>query len=662
MKPSDFVSTSGQKQDMSQSLLQTEMTDAVNSGIVGRADKSEKSLKSGLYSVGKKASTGGATSAALAAVTKSHGGRKDSTSTAIKNNVINGALSDSELEGADTVYYGGKGTYRAVRGIQKRIGARASTDGKPTTEKIQVKRQLKNALKGTSVNAAREAISGTELEGADTVYYGGKGTYRAVRGIQKRMAGKDALSSKKSLGKLSEKKSQSKSMDTLEAKRKAQAKGYFKKTVYDTAEKVKAAAVAEKTIGGKVLVSKGGSGLLMSVAPIILPVLIIAMLVIILFLGILGGIAGDDAQKKASLDGMPSWVTYDLVLSCLKAHEEYGYPPSALLGQMMIENGTSDEGSDLGRLYHNYGGVKYFGTIDGLITGSVSMLTTEYINGRPVQMYCNFAVFASDAAYMKYRCEYLYKQPNYTSVPNFQKAIDEKNSELFLKALGEGGYYTASTDSYVAQYRSICEAYPLVPRLDSMTSEEFENGFGNAFYPGGGQDYASAEQWQKDIVNACISPVILSRRWREGLSCPKLLRVASMRESHLRQDAAPPFIDGKNCSPRIIMPKLEPLTICNAPEEAEVRRPSAPMVNGMTVGTVTVRLESSALTVTVVVLFVAAKAAAGVPIAVASIAAAMIPAMPFLNLGMSCPFLPIRGVYPLAGPSREITAIQMRRW
>ncbi len=503
MKPSDFVSTSGQKQDMSQSLLQTEMTDAVNSGIVGRADKSEKSLKSGLYSVGKKASTGGATSAALAAVTKSHGGRKDSTSTAIKNNVINGALSDSELEGADTVYYGGKGTYRAVRGIQKRIGARASTDGKPTTEKIQVKRQLKNALKGTSVNAAREAISGTELEGADTVYYGGKGTYRAVRGIQKRIAGKDALSSKKSLGKLSEKKSQSKSMDTLEAKRKAQAKGYFKKTVYDTAEKVKAAAVAEKTIGGKVLVSKGGSGLLMSVAPIILPALIIAMLVIILFLGILGGIAGDDAQKKASLDGMPSWVTYDLVLSCLKAHEEYGYPPSALLGQMMIENGTSDEGSDLGRLYHNYGGVKYFGTIDGLITGSVSMLTTEYINGRPVQMYCNFAVFASDAAYMKYRCEYLYKQPNYTSVPNFQKAIDEKNSELFLKALGEGGYYTASTDSYVAQYRSICEAYPLVPRLDSMTSEEFENGFGNAFYPGGGQDYASAEQWQKDIVNAC---------------------------------------------------------------------------------------------------------------------------------------------------------------
>ena len=39
MKPSDFVSTSGQKQDMSQSLLQTEMTDAGNTGIVDRAAK-----------------------------------------------------------------------------------------------------------------------------------------------------------------------------------------------------------------------------------------------------------------------------------------------------------------------------------------------------------------------------------------------------------------------------------------------------------------------------------------------------------------------------------------------------------------------------------------------------------------------------------------------
>ena len=134
----------------------------------------------------------------------------------------------------------------------------------------------------------------------------------------------------------------------------------------------------------------------------------------------------------------------DLVLACLNAHEQYGYPASALLGQMMIENGTSDSGSDLGRLYHNYGGVKYAGyDYGGLITGSVKMLTTEYsASGSAYKTYADFAVFKDDDSYMKYRCEHLYKQSNYTRVPNYQKAIDTNNSELFLRALG-GGYHIA---------------------------------------------------------------------------------------------------------------------------------------------------------------------------------------------------------------------------
>ena len=102
------------------------------------------------------------------------------------------------------------------------------------------------------------------------------------------------------------------------------------------------------------------------------------------------------------------------------------------------------------------------------------MLTTEYsASGSAYKTYADFAVFKDDDSYMKYRCEHLYKQSNYTRVPNYQKAIDTNNSELFLRALGEGGYYTASQDSYIAQYRSICQAYQ------------------------------SADQWQKDIVNAC---------------------------------------------------------------------------------------------------------------------------------------------------------------
>ena len=37
-----------------------------------------------------------------------------------------------------------------------------------------------------------------------------------------------------------------------------------------------------------------------------------------------------------------------------------------------------------------------------------------------------------------------------------------------------------------------------------MTAEEFKNRYsGTTLIPGGGQDYQSADQWQKDIVNAC---------------------------------------------------------------------------------------------------------------------------------------------------------------
>ena len=277
---------------------------------------------------------------------------------------------------------------------------------------------------------------------------------------------------------------------------------YFHRNVYENA-----AAQAGKKKALTIL-SGGIKGMLSSLAGAVSQFfpLIIAFILAFGLISVVGGGAADEEQKSASLDGMPAWVTYDLVLACLNAHEQYGYPASALLGQMMIENGTSDSGSDLGRLYHNYGGVKYAGyDYGGLITGSVKMLTTEYsASGSAYKTYADFAVFKDDDSYMKYRCEHLYKQSNYTRVPNYQKAIDTNNSELFLRALGEGGYYTASQDSYIAQYRSICQAYPLVAQLDSMTAEEFKNRYsGTTLIPGGGQDYQSADQWQKDIVNAC---------------------------------------------------------------------------------------------------------------------------------------------------------------
>ena len=169
---------------------------------------------------------------------------------------------------------------------------------------------------------------------------------------------------------------------------------YFHRNVYENA-----AAQAGKKKALTIL-SGGIKGMLSSLAGAVSQFfpLIIAFILAFGLISVVGGGAADEEQKSASLDGMPAWVTYDLVLACLNAHEQYGYPASALLGQMMIENGTSDSGSDLGRLYHNYGGVKYAGyDYGGLITGSVKMLTTEYsASGSAYKTYADFAVFKDD--------------------------------------------------------------------------------------------------------------------------------------------------------------------------------------------------------------------------------------------------------------------------
>lgn len=105
-----------------------------NSGIVGRADKSEKSLKSPLYSVGKRSSTGGGRRAALAAVTNGRKGEKTGSAdggaspkskagkagaAALANRAIHGVLKDSELEDVDDAYHAVKGASRAAPGHRK---------------------------------------------------------------------------------------------------------------------------------------------------------------------------------------------------------------------------------------------------------------------------------------------------------------------------------------------------------------------------------------------------------------------------------------------------------------------------------------------------------------------------------------------------------------
>lgn len=502
MRASDLTTTSKQRTDAAAGLVQTEGKNAVNTGLVGSADKSASVLKGSAYAGARKGKAGGRQPRSAGARPSGDGPVPPKGTDGRSPDAGGGSLAviRPRRRAADGTTGGGAG-----RGGDARGGAAPS----PSHRSLRASLARRSRAHVASVaigTASSKALKDTELEGADDMAFKARSAVIIERRVRRRLAGTDATAKDAPLGDLSEKgyrkARRAAAADPVAVQRKMQATRNVRRSiaVAQEAEATREAAATGKLVSNATVASTaGGSGGVLGavagaasqVAPILLAVLLVVLLV--------SAIVGGDQDESQGMDGMPSWVTYDLVLACLNAHEQYGYPASALLGQMMIENGTSDAGSDLGRLYHNYGGVKYYGqSYGGLVTGGVTMRTTERTpGGNTYTTYASFAVFRDDDAFMQYRCQYLLAQANYTSVPDYQQAIADNDSELFLRALGEGGYYTENPDNYVAAYRSICQAYPLVAQLDSMTAEDFKTA-----YSGTGQEYQDASSAQRAVVDS----------------------------------------------------------------------------------------------------------------------------------------------------------------
>lgn len=488
---------------MSQSVLQTEMTDAVNSGIVGRADKSEKSLKSGLYSVGKKAATGGATSAALAAVTNGRkGGKTGSTdgsspksragkasASALAHAAVHSALEGSELEGADDLYNSGKGAYRAGRAIGRRISGKSGS--------LDIKGAVKGAGKAAARGAVSNALQGSELEGVDNVYDGARAGYHVVKGVKKRLGGKNPLSSDKSLGKLSEKKSAKKAANTVEAKRKAQAAGYFKKNVYKTSQNAKSAASTAKK--GIRLFSGSGKGILGAVSSIGAPLLLIILgffLSIFLLSSIFGAGAGgvkydqEHSSNLGSLTGIQREVAQALFDADLNTPQV-----AAIMGNISGESGWNPTAE-----YHGADGEYGFGLFQ--------------FTDAPAQGVYNYTAFAN-------WCSANGKDKNSAGVQT--EYFMTRLSSSWSTGLHRSGYYYSAAP----QYNGMDASYPawlsttdvgfatycFMACYERPAAWAARDSFPNTRLPaaqsfyeqltsGGGQDYESSDDIQKAIVDA----------------------------------------------------------------------------------------------------------------------------------------------------------------
>ena len=185
MKASDFTTGGNDREKAMSNLLKTEKTDAVNTGLVEKADKSAKALKGDLYSVGKKG-THGAGSTALDAIARKR--KKTSAADALDGK------SRSQLTGKNA--------------LTKKVQSRHNLN-----------KSLKRGAKGVAAKAAHNALKDSELEGTDdlvaTTHTGAKLAGKARKHLR---SGKDALEKKDSLGALSEKKYRTEKLDKKAAK------------------------------------------------------------------------------------------------------------------------------------------------------------------------------------------------------------------------------------------------------------------------------------------------------------------------------------------------------------------------------------------------------------------------------------------------------------
>ena len=148
MKTSKFATTETERKTAADDLIHTEQMDSANTGIVQAKDSSGSDF------------------------------------TSVRKKAVSSLLSDSELEGADDVYYGAKGAYRGAKTAKAVLSGEKSAGDvlKQTFNKRGIAAHAKNAGKG----AVSSALGGSELDGLDTEVRGAyKGGKKTVRGIKK---------------------------------------------------------------------------------------------------------------------------------------------------------------------------------------------------------------------------------------------------------------------------------------------------------------------------------------------------------------------------------------------------------------------------------------------------------------------------------------------
>ena len=206
-----------------------------------------------------------------------------------------------------------------------------------------------------------------------------------------------------------------------------------------------------------------------AVLAFVLVVLAVAQLVSALF-----GFWTNEGAKR-SIEGLPPYITYEMVEAALECQEEYGHPAGCTIAQIICESGVGDSLSGLAERDNNLFGIKWSVSFAGCpeVEGSSEWGTSEEVSGESVQVTARFTRFRSHRDCIVFRSRVLLQADRYAGNALIRRAIEERDSDLMAEGLKDAGYATDS--SYVEKLKAAMDQWGL-RALDEMTVADLEDG------------------------------------------------------------------------------------------------------------------------------------------------------------------------------------------
>ena len=240
--------------------------------------------------------------------------------------------------------------------------------------------------------------------------------------------------------------------------------------------KASASAKAAASVGGKSAIVGAVSSAAVPVAGVLAAILafLLAVLAVSQIVSALFGFWENEASK-ASLEGLPPYITYEMVEEALACQEEYGHPAGCTIAQIIVESGQGDHLSGLATQDHNLFGMKWSSAyaLCEEVAGKSSWRTGEEYGGEQVTVTADFISFVGDAECIRFRSRVFLQAERYAGNALIREAIANHDSDKMAEGLKDAGWATSS--SYVESLKSAMETYNLY-RFDGMSLEDFRSG------------------------------------------------------------------------------------------------------------------------------------------------------------------------------------------